>query len=1625
MPKSYRIQTEVGVDKNIQVQIDQEFDELEILSLKIRQSDVYSKDCSQYGVVTGRVLANGGFGIPNARVSIFIPLSDEDQLNPVLSTLYPYKNFSDLNEDGYRYNLLPYVQSHSGHNPTGTFPDRTDVLFDESVIEVFDKYYKFTVKTNSSGDYMILGVPVGTHTLVLDLDLSDIGEFSLSPQDLIRMGVATESQVSGTRFKSSENLNSLPQIVNLNKALDVAPLWGQPETCQIAISRVDFDLREEANIDIQPTAIFMGSMISSPDDTKLSTYCNPKNRLGNLCELITGPGEIIGLRQTIFQGDDGYPLLEVADLPNNGNLIDEDGVFMFDLPMNLDYVVTNEFGERIFSDNPEIGIPTSAKYRFKLKWKQPNTLNVDVKRPYVLVPNIREYGWNSTGSAANSTDIEKSYAFSLDWSAYTSPDAAVNCEDTFYKFQYNKVYTVSQFIDNLSGEEDNPYLFISNIFGRRERFVGIKEITSRDCKSTNNEFPTNDAVRNFNLQFFIVSILFQILQIVMLPLIFIYHVISFLWNSFLIPTAIILLVLAGFQVAGEISAASAAIASSALGGWGNFLLALPFAAKATAWSAFGIGFAVLATKLYGTKFPPIRLPMITYPDCEACDCGTSEGESNGSANFGSSSLVQTSGSIYKTENITFPYNGNDWAADPDDNDYGTKIGLYQAGIVSILGGLSYPKERTRMPGIGDKVDGKRFWSDELTLSERINKFNLKQNYFNNGSNRVKIYIEPNVSSNSGKYHFDNTLTIFSQPGITYSPGDLITFVNTSNSQDINVLSGVTNELQTNSITGTSQTLTQVTVPWCYMYDYFLPQSTTYNFTGNTTASTIYHQYPTDIEYCQVITAITVSEARTIRQNSGGSVALTSFWDVINGGMNIRNENNTNADKKFVAFPNVIDGFDDQVILILQRGVDPYSPLFETKVGIGKLLGKTNEDVIQVTANLRLNVPVQALPNTSTFSLTRHNIGTNNVSTTGYLFHPSYFYEPGTGYSAYTTSATTLYSRMDGSAGTFSPFPSSQKPLSQVSNISANRVKSNTSDNDLYTTTSTQRLYKYISSDILDGGSYMYFDRDGWGTTKFDRDAYYSPVYNAITDTINMSDKTRVIMRSDRLPTSDKKETVGGNSYVLQQNLNFAIYNVTNPQELNVGFNGYSTGASLGGDGISDNDFLGTNVLNSYSCENMVSLDCYSGDGYNFGVIENCDGDYVQNGCYVLVTRPFVSLFKDFGYVNEWGYRFRFFYGICQGVISDVFSNNWVNGTVYTFPIQIDNYYNGNPFSPNFNQPISEYCQKAVYFHSPTNNFYLRSTPYYSGATQSLSKFVGASPLTGAYNQREILFPTTIMDLGPRDFYLKELIGSPSYNGYAVSGLTTTSYGDLSDILNVFLLTRITNTGFLSQLFSAGNASINGLFDQRKNSFNNAYGRIDGDYAQLSSINSQVGVIKFNKNYYGTGNQIIVAGNNNDNVMLGIFFSSSTYDIQLMDNFSPGRNIIDIANVQVLDTYGFNSQDVPMFQWNIQSNTSFNTIFGSQRNSWATSRTDIYSSKYQGLDRISSNYFQNGNRSTTYNIRGYIFAQDQNGDLTTSTQGITQGKKVVGAPWHFYFGLQRGASAFDKFAKIYITDPNEL
>lgn len=157
MIQKHRIHTNIGEDQYIKFEVKQDFDLLELLSLKLSQRDVYTSLCADYGVVCGRLTVNNGFGVPNARVSIFVPLDDDDVNDPVISALYPYTDVSVKDDNHYRYNLLPARRQHSGHAATGTFPDQTDILDREEVLEVYEKYYKYTVKTNSAGDFMIWG----------------------------------------------------------------------------------------------------------------------------------------------------------------------------------------------------------------------------------------------------------------------------------------------------------------------------------------------------------------------------------------------------------------------------------------------------------------------------------------------------------------------------------------------------------------------------------------------------------------------------------------------------------------------------------------------------------------------------------------------------------------------------------------------------------------------------------------------------------------------------------------------------------------------------------------------------------------------------------------------------------------------------------------------------------------------------------------------------------------------------------------------------------------------------------------------------------------------------------------------------------------------------------------------------------------------------------------------------------------------------------------------------------------------------------------------------------------------------------------------------------------------------
>ena len=72
---------------------------------------------------------------------------------------------------------------------------------------------------------MIWGVPVGPQTLHVDVDLSDIGCFSLRPDDFIRQGKGVDNFKNSYTYKASTDVDALPQIVSFDKTVEVYPFW--------------------------------------------------------------------------------------------------------------------------------------------------------------------------------------------------------------------------------------------------------------------------------------------------------------------------------------------------------------------------------------------------------------------------------------------------------------------------------------------------------------------------------------------------------------------------------------------------------------------------------------------------------------------------------------------------------------------------------------------------------------------------------------------------------------------------------------------------------------------------------------------------------------------------------------------------------------------------------------------------------------------------------------------------------------------------------------------------------------------------------------------------------------------------------------------------------------------------------------------------------------------------------------------------------------------------------------------------------------------------------------------------------------------------------------------------------
>lgn len=417
--KNYRIRTNVNEDSFVNVNLTQDFDFLEILSLKLKQSDLYKFHTSNYGVIVGRVLANEAFGIPNAKVSVFIPIDSDDNL---INNFYSFSNVTDTLDD-IRYNLLKDESSNECYNVVGTFPNKRLMLDNDVILEIYDNYYKLTTVTNNSGDYMIPCVPVGNQTIHVDIDLSDIGVLSQRPYDMIYKGYNIEQFENANQFKKSTNLDSLAQLYSQNTNVYVYPLWGDEEEANIAITRNDVQIQYK----FEPTCVFIGSLVTDTPNSYINHKCKAHKETGFMRNMSTGEGTIEMIRKTIDGTIEEYQV-------QGTNLINGNGVWCYQIPMNLDYVVTDEFGNIVPTDNPTIGIPTRTSARFRVSITNDDNPSDSKHTAKYLIPN-NPHDLTSDQTPRYNGTMNVDYEFGSNTK-----------DESFRDLFWNKVYTVKNYI---------------------------------------------------------------------------------------------------------------------------------------------------------------------------------------------------------------------------------------------------------------------------------------------------------------------------------------------------------------------------------------------------------------------------------------------------------------------------------------------------------------------------------------------------------------------------------------------------------------------------------------------------------------------------------------------------------------------------------------------------------------------------------------------------------------------------------------------------------------------------------------------------------------------------------------------------------------------------------------------------------------------------------------------------------------------------------------------------------------------------------------------------------------------------------------------------------------------------
>ncbi len=384
MNKSQRIFFNDINDNNAAIKIlleEQNIEKIQFLSLELSTVNVYQNQNSDYGVLIGRVIANDGVGVPNAKISIFIPINDIDINNDNIYSIYPYKTPRDKNNEGKRYNLLPRVSCINPENdiikpkqPFGSFPLKEEIITNDVLMTVYKKYYKYSTVTNSSGDYMIFGAPIGIQTVHMSVDITDIGDYSMTPGSMITdLGYSSNLFTSDkTEIKYSNDLTDLPNIETQEISVNIIPFWGNTDIFEIGITRQDFRIRST----IKPSFIVFGSAFTDGENgiwgrdsyngARIGELYNAYGDNNNDFDITIGIStkRSLDINESIYYYSSNVSDKLIEDINGTNPQIDikrlnktdytvykKNGDFVFVIPCNRNKKITDEYGNLIDVDD--------------------------------------------------------------------------------------------------------------------------------------------------------------------------------------------------------------------------------------------------------------------------------------------------------------------------------------------------------------------------------------------------------------------------------------------------------------------------------------------------------------------------------------------------------------------------------------------------------------------------------------------------------------------------------------------------------------------------------------------------------------------------------------------------------------------------------------------------------------------------------------------------------------------------------------------------------------------------------------------------------------------------------------------------------------------------------------------------------------------------------------------------------------------------------------------------------------------------------------------------------------------------------------------------------------------------